>query len=135
LLFYTGSLKKALLAMLPNFLPILLIFGGMSLFSVGLNVANTMVASITLGLAIDDTMHLLSDWKKSGYESMDHFFEHSFSPMTLTSLILFFGFSLFLFSGFESIFTFGWMMMLSSLFALLSDVLFFNSVLYIFNQK
>ncbi len=52
------SWKAALLCMVPNLAPLLLIFGLMGLLGVWLDVATTMIASVAVGIAVDDTIHL-----------------------------------------------------------------------------
>lgn len=54
-----GHLGAGLLAMLPNILPALVVFGGMSLFGVALQPGVVATASLALGIAVDDTCHFL----------------------------------------------------------------------------
>jgi hypothetical protein len=53
------SARVGLLAMLPNILPILLTVGLMGWLGVTLNITTVMIASIALGIAVDDTIHFL----------------------------------------------------------------------------
>ena len=55
--------KLGLIAMVPNLLPIAYIVGLMGLFSVPVDMMNLMLASIALGIAVDDTIHLLHHFK------------------------------------------------------------------------
>jgi uncharacterized protein len=55
--------KGTLFALLPNLWPVLLILGGMGWFGVPLDIATVMVASITLGLVVDDTIHTLAHYR------------------------------------------------------------------------
>ena len=50
-------------ALVPNLWPVLLILGGMGWFGVPLDIATVMVASITLGLVVDDTIHTLAHYR------------------------------------------------------------------------
>jgi hypothetical protein len=43
---------------------VLLILGGMGWFGVPLDIATVMVASITLGLVVDDTIHTLAHYRE-----------------------------------------------------------------------
>jgi predicted RND superfamily exporter protein len=52
------SLGSALLCMIPNISPILLIFIVMGLFGLWLDIATAMIASIAVGIAVDDTIHV-----------------------------------------------------------------------------
>jgi predicted RND superfamily exporter protein len=52
------SLGAALLCMVPNLSPILLIFIVMGLFGIWLDMATAMIASVAVGIAVDDTIHI-----------------------------------------------------------------------------
>lgn len=52
------SLGGAVLCMIPNLSPILLIFIVMGLFGLWLDMATAMIASVAVGIAVDDTIHL-----------------------------------------------------------------------------
>lgn len=54
-----GSLRKALIAMVPNGLPIALAFGGMGLLHIPLDAATVCLGSLALGIAVDDTVHVM----------------------------------------------------------------------------
>src|SRR5262245_2312249 len=54
------SFRVGLIAMVPNVFPIVVFFGFMGLIGADLNLATNMVASIALGIAVDDTIHILS---------------------------------------------------------------------------
>lgn len=52
------SLRDAVLCMIPNLSPILLIFIVMGAFSISLDLATAMIASVAVGIAVDDTIFL-----------------------------------------------------------------------------
>lgn len=52
------SIGSAVLCMIPNLSPILLIFIVMGLFGLWLDMATAMIASVAVGIAVDDTIHL-----------------------------------------------------------------------------
>ena len=52
------SLGGALLCMIPNLSPILLIFIVMGAFGIWLDMATAMIASVAVGIAVDDTIHV-----------------------------------------------------------------------------
>lgn len=58
------SIKLMLLSVAPNLLPIAGLFGAMGLFGIPLDPATVMVAAIAVGIAVDDTLHLLSSWRE-----------------------------------------------------------------------
>lgn len=53
------SVKYGLIAMVPSIFPILVAAGIMGLFNIYLDIATMMVAAITIGLAVDDSVHFL----------------------------------------------------------------------------
>ncbi|MFP6598175.1 MAG: MMPL family transporter [Candidatus Hydrogenedentota bacterium] len=55
-----GSFRAMLVSVLPNLVPILTVFMSMYLMDVALDAATVMVASIALGIAVDDSVHLLT---------------------------------------------------------------------------
>lgn len=57
------SLWSALLAMAPVCLTLLLVYGGMGLLGVHLDIGTSMLASLTTGAGVDYAVHLLAAWK------------------------------------------------------------------------
>jgi uncharacterized protein len=66
------SLRTALVALVPNVLPILFTVGLMGWVGVSLNVTTVMIASIALGIAVDDTIHMLVRTRQEARLSGDH---------------------------------------------------------------
>lgn len=58
------SLGQALLCMIPNLSPILLIFIFMGIFGIWLDMATAMIASVAAGIAVDDTIHVFHGFIK-----------------------------------------------------------------------
>ncbi len=54
------SIVGGLIAMLPNLFPTVWLFGFMGLAEMPLDIGSVMTASVALGIAVDDTIHLLS---------------------------------------------------------------------------
>jgi predicted RND superfamily exporter protein len=52
------SLRGALLCMIPNLAPVFLIFAFMGVFGIWLDIATAMIASVAVGIAVDDTIHI-----------------------------------------------------------------------------
>lgn len=53
------SLRVGVIAMMPNLFPIVIFFGLMGATGVVLNFGTNIIASIALGLAVDDTIHIM----------------------------------------------------------------------------
>ena len=51
------SFRVGLFALIPNVLPIAIYFGVLGLLDIPLNISTSLIAAITLGIAVDDTVH------------------------------------------------------------------------------
>ncbi len=95
------SLKLALIAMIPNLLPIVMVLGYMGLIGIPVDLNNLLIASIALGIAVDDTVHFLHHFKtalsKSGdcEQALSAAAHHAGRAMLTTSVILGAGFLVF----------------------------------------
>jgi predicted RND superfamily exporter protein len=58
------SWRFGALALVPNLLPVLAIFGVMGWLDISLNVATVMLASVALGVVDDDTIHFISRYRR-----------------------------------------------------------------------
>jgi predicted RND superfamily exporter protein len=56
------SLRVGVMALIPNVYPTFILFGIMGWSGITLNVSTSMIAAIAIGIAIDDTIHLLSQF-------------------------------------------------------------------------
>ncbi len=54
------SLRTGVLALIPNVIPTVVLFGIMGWSGISLNISTSMIAAIAIGIAIDDTIHFLS---------------------------------------------------------------------------
>lgn len=59
------SVRLGVLSTLPNFFPIILVFGGLGWLGQPVDIGTMMTASIGLGIAVDDTVHFLTWFKRS----------------------------------------------------------------------
>lgn len=57
------SVRVGLIAMVPNIVPVLLAIGAMGWFDIPLDYNKATIASIALGIAVDDTIHLMSRFR------------------------------------------------------------------------
>lgn len=55
-----GSFKVGVIALIPNLLPIAIFFGLLGLTGITLNLATSLVATVALGIAVDDSIHYFS---------------------------------------------------------------------------
>jgi predicted RND superfamily exporter protein len=65
------SLKAGFLSLIPNVVPIVWVFGLMGLVGVPLNTATAMIATIAVGIAVDDTVHHMVTYSRQLNEHHD----------------------------------------------------------------
>ena len=57
-----SSIKVGLISLVPNLVPVVYNFGVMGLLDIPLNLGTATVAAIAVGIAIDDTIHMLTTY-------------------------------------------------------------------------
>jgi len=123
------SSKVGLIAVVPNLFPILVNFGLMGLLGIPLSVATSLIASVAIGLAVDDTIHYLvrynSEFKKdlNKDRAMRETIMTVGRPIIFTSLTIGIGFSVLLFSHFQPTAIFGLLMVITMISALVGDMI------------
>jgi len=123
------SFKGGLISLIPNLIPIILMFGFMGLLEIPLNPGTAMVAVIAIGVAIDGTIHLFSRYielcrRTSDYEeAVAITVREEATPMVATSLALALGFGILIKSNFTVIAQFGALSAATMLFALFANLL------------
>jgi hypothetical protein len=65
------SLKAGLLSMVPNVIPVLAVYGLMGLVGIPLNISTALVATIAIGIAVDDTVHHMVTYNRQLQEHHD----------------------------------------------------------------
>lgn len=100
------SFKVALFSMIPNIWPIVMIFGVVGLSGYVVNLSVAIVGMITLGIAVDDSVHFLVKYlmaRRNGLdkdESISRTFHQVGGPLFFTSVILVAGFGVLMLSEF-----------------------------------
>ncbi|MCY2959192.1 MAG: MMPL family transporter [Planctomycetota bacterium] len=136
-LFWVGfrSLRYAWLAMVPNVMPCVIVYGGLALIGRPLSLATAMISSVMLGLIVDDTIHLLHRYREQrasgsgSLASIEHVFQHSGRAVAITSVALGVGFSLTMFGRLSTTFEFGGLAAVTIAVAALCDLLLLPALL------
>ncbi|MBL6985964.1 MAG: MMPL family transporter, partial [Methylobacter sp.] len=124
-----SSVTAGLVTLIPNLIPVVIMFGTMGLLGIPLNPGTALVSVIAIGIAIDDTIHILSTYNKECRIDGDQNAATIRSvrieaiPVISTSLALMAGFLMLQFSSFQIIAQFGLLSALTMLVAMLSDLL------------
>ncbi|HEY6563664.1 MAG TPA: MMPL family transporter, partial [Pirellulaceae bacterium] len=111
------SIPAGTLAMIPNLFPVVVVFGVMGFTNVKIDIGTMMTASIALGIAVDDTVHYLTWFRRALDKGLDRHaaildsFGRCASSMTETALIAGLGLSVFGFSTFTPTKRFGILML------------------------
>lgn len=129
------SVALALVAMLPNLLPVLLFYGLLGSGVASLSLPTSLIASIVLGIAVDDTVHFLTRYRRSRdrgaspEEAVSECGRRVGRPIVITSVMLFLGFMVVALSGFATLQEFGWLVGLTLAICLATDLLLLPAVL------
>ncbi|MBW2202915.1 MAG: MMPL family transporter [Deltaproteobacteria bacterium] len=129
------SYKVGFIAMLPNCFPIIVSFGVMGWFGIPLSMATSLIASIAIGLAVDDTIHYLVSYNREFKGSLNK--EKALSntvrrmgkPIIFTTVTISLGFSVLMFSHFKPTAVFGLLMIITMFSALVADLILLPSLM------
>jgi predicted RND superfamily exporter protein len=66
-----GDLKTGLLCMIPNVAPIVITLGLMNLMDIPLDMFTMMIGSVAIGVAVDDTIHFMHNFRRYHRRSAD----------------------------------------------------------------
>ncbi len=129
------NVRGGLLSMIPNVLPVVLIFGAMGHLGVLVDIGTMMTASVAMGVAVDDTIHFLTWFRRGIREGMERkeairdAYSHVAVAMTQTTLIGGLGLSVFALSTFTPTQRFGTMMLTLLVAALYGDLILLPALL------
>ena len=135
------SLKIATIAIIVNILPVSVIFGLMGTMDIPLDMMTITIASISIGIAVDNTIHyiyrFMSEYKKTNdlMQSIMNAHTSIGIAMFYTSVIIMVGFSVLVLSSFVPTIYFGLLTMLAMFMAMLSDLFLLPVLLLKFYPK
>jgi uncharacterized protein len=108
-----GSLRLGIVALVPNLVPIFLVYGVLGWIGMSLNAATVTTGAAALGNAVDDTVQYLDRYRRrrrageSGVEARRQTLEMVGIPMIASDVVLALGFCVFLFSRFAPVASLG----------------------------
>jgi predicted RND superfamily exporter protein len=139
--FMFRSFKMILVSIIPNLLPLLLTAGIMGFFNIPLKPSTILVFGIAFGLSVDDTVRFLAQYrqelKKNNWKirkSVYATFNDAGLSMFYTSIVLFFGFSVFMLSSFGGTIALGGLISLTLLFGMLSNLMLLPALVLTLNK-
>ncbi|MEJ2194189.1 MAG: MMPL family transporter [Ignavibacteriaceae bacterium] len=132
------SIRLGILVVLSNTIPIILIMAVMGWFNIYLDISTVMIASILIGITVNDTIFFVYRFKSQLKENqtVENAISISFntigSPIIITSVVLAVGFFVMIFSNFIPTRLFGLLSGMIIIFALISDLLLLPSLIKYF---
>jgi len=124
-----GSVRVGLLSMIPNLTPIILGLLIMYVVNIPLDMFTLLIGSIAIGLAVDDTIHFMHNFRRYYLESGDSAkaIEQTFfttgKALVITTIVLSLGFYAYLMAQMVSVQNFGLLTGSVIVLALLADLL------------
>ena len=135
LMFVLRSVPAGLVAMVPNVFPPIVVFGAMGWLGLSIEIGSVMTASVALGIAVDDTIHFLTWYRRgtarglSRFASIRNTFEHCSKAMIDTTLICGLGVACFMLSVFMPTVKFSRLLLVLLSVALVGDLLLLPAIL------
>ena len=130
------SFKMIIISLIPNLLPLIITAGVMGFSGIPLKPSTILVFSIAFGISVDDTIHFLAKyrqelitnkWKRKTaiYNSL----RETGVSMFYSSIVLFFGFAVFMSSNFGGTVALGGLVSVTLLFAMLANLILLPAML------
>jgi predicted RND superfamily exporter protein len=135
-----GRIRIGLLSMIPNLAPILLMLGVIGATPIKMDLFTMMVASIAIGLAVDDTIHFMHNFRRYYEQSGDpkqavsETLHTTGRAMLVTTIVLSTGFLIFVFASMHNLIAFGLLTAFTILMALAADYLVAPALMVLVNR-
>ena len=131
-----SSSRMVVVSLLPNLIPLVLTGALMGYFNISIKPSTILVFSIAFGISIDDTIHFLAKYRqelKANHWNIRlaviNALKETGVSMFYTSIVLFFGFSIFIASDFGGTVALGLLVSVTLLFAMTANLLLLPSLL------
>ena len=136
------SIRMILISLVPNLIPLLMTAGMMGFLGITIKPSTILIFSIALGISVDNAIHFLSRYRlyllfnnwQIKYSAISALKETGFS-MVYSSVVLFFGFSIFILSSFGGTQALGYLISFTLLMALLSNLFILPSLILSLNRR
>jgi len=131
-----NSFRMVVVSIIPNIIPLIITGAIMGYFSIPLKPSTILVFSIAFGISVDDTIHFLAKYRQelllNNWDIRSSVFsalEETGVSMFYTSIVLFFGFLVFILSDFGGTVALGWLVSITLMIAMLSNLLLLPALL------
>lgn len=136
-----ANVRMIIISLIPNFIPLLLTAGIMGYLGIPLKPSTALIFSIAFGISVDDSIHFLAKYRQELFAN--NFFvpiaisksiKETGASMLYTSIVLFFGFVIFVFSDFGGTVALGLLTSLTLMFAMITNLTVLPALLMVFDS-
>jgi predicted RND superfamily exporter protein len=131
-----ASFRMVVISMIPNLIPMIITAGIMGWFDIPLKPSTLLIFSIALGITVDNTIHFLAKYRQELkmkkwdlQESVAKSIRETGLSIIYTSVILFFGFIVFVFSDFGGTQALGYLSAITYFVALFTNLILLPALL------
>ena len=135
------NLKMIIISLIPNMIPLLITAGIMGYFGIPLKPSTALIFSIAFGISVDDSIHFLAKYRQELFSNkffvpiaISKSIRETGASMIYTSIILFFGFVIFVASDFGGTVALGKLTSITLLIAMLTNVIVLPALLLQFDS-
>lgn len=135
------SIRIGMISMIPNFIPVAITLGVMGYLGIRLDVATIMIASVAIGISVDDTIHFLYRFKSEYQKDKNHYLaiHRTLSgvgrALIFTTIVGTCGFLMFCLSSFKPVQYFGLLTGITMVSALIADLFILPACILLFKPK
>lgn len=136
-----ANVRMIIISMIPNFIPLVMTAGIMGYFGIPLKPSTALIFSIAFGISVDDSIHFLAKYRQELFAkkffvpiAISNSIKETGSSMLYTSIILFFGFVIFVFSDFGGTVALGLLTSLTLFFAMFTNLTLLPALLMVFDS-
>jgi len=136
-----ANVRMIIISLIPNFIPLVMTAGIMGYFGIPLKPSTALIFSIAFGISVDDSIHFLAKYRQELFSknffvpiAISNSIKETGSSMLYTSIILFFGFVIFVFSDFGGTVALGLLTSLTLFFAMLTNLTLLPALLMVFDS-
>ena len=134
---FLQSVRLGLASMVPALLPVVVTLGAMGWMGMTLDVGRAMIAAVVIGIAVDDSIHLLSRYKSCRDRgdppslAIRGAVQHVGRALITTSLALSLGFLTLMLSAWQTISSFGFFVAIAIMGALFATLLVLPALIFV----
>ncbi|KPM49924.1 efflux RND transporter permease subunit [Jiulongibacter sediminis] len=133
--------RTILISTIPSVIPLIITAGVMGFFGIPLKPSTTLIFSIAFGIASDGTIYFLTKYKdeiehgKTISEAVSETIRQTGISMFYTAIILFFGFGIYVISGFKGTVFLGLLVSLTLMIGMISNLVLLPSFLMTLDKR